>query len=142
MTTIKQLLGTSWRLETYQSEDVNGDIIYPLGKDAYGTIIFTNEQEMAVQIMANNREKNMSDELLNLYNTETEKQMAQFGYHAYSGPFDINEEKSQLTTHVKMSLLKAYVDSEQTRAAEIDGDTLHLSNVKHPERKLVWKRIK
>ena len=141
MTIKKQLLGTSWRLKTYQSEDVYGDIIYPLGEDAYGTIIFTNEEEMAVQIMANNRENKVNEEFIDLYNTEAEKDMAMFGYHAYSGPFDINEEKSHLITHVKISLLEAYVGSEQTRSAKIDGNTLYLSNVKHPERKLTWKRI-
>ena len=138
MTIKEQILGTSWRLVTYQSEDVNGNIIYPLGKDANGTIIFTNEQEMAVQIMATDRENLVS---LDVYNTENEKEMAKLGYHAYSGPFDFDEKKKHLTTHVKISLLKAYVGSEQTRSVKIDGDTLYLSNVKHPERKLIWEKI-
>ena len=60
MTIKEQILGTSCRLVTYQSEDVNGNIVYPLGKDANGTIIFTNEQEMAVQIMATDRENLVS----------------------------------------------------------------------------------
>ena len=67
--------------------------------------------------------------------------MAKLGYHAYSGPFDLDEKKKHLTTHVKISLLKAYVGSEQTRSVKIDGDTLYLSNVKHPERKLIWEKI-
>lgn len=138
MTIREQLLGTSWRLKTFQSEDKNGELLYPLGEDAEGIIIFTSEQETSVQIMAKKRKDEAS---LDLYNTEGEKEMARFGYHAYSGPFDLDEEKGHLTTHVKMSLLEVYVGTDQVRAAKIDGDKLYLSNVEHPERKLVWERI-
>lgn len=40
-----------------------------------------------------------------------------------------------------MSLLEAYVGTDQVRAAKIDDDKLYLSNVEQPERKLVWERI-
>lgn len=137
----EELLGTSWSLIAYKSADVDGKILYPLGEDVKGTIIFTNEQQTAVQIMANDREQIPSEEMLARYNTEAEKQMARLGYHAYTGPFDFDEEKSELTTHVKMSVLTTYVNSDQTRAARIEGNKLYLSNVQHPERQLVWERI-
>jgi hypothetical protein len=141
MTMLEKILGTSWSLEAYQSEDKQGNINYPLGDDAHGVIIFTNEQRMAVQIMAANREEEISAEILDSMNTETEKEMAKLGYHAYSGPFDFDEDKAYLTTHVDMSAIASYVGSDQTRSAKIEGDMLYLSNVKHPERKLVWKKI-
>lgn len=142
MSILEQLRGTSWSLVAYQSETKDGEIMYPLGKDAKGTIIFTEEQHTAVQIMAADREKEVSPEVLETYNTEVEKEMARLGYHAYTGPFSVDEEKGILTTHVKLSLIPDYINSDQARAASIEGDTLNLSNVKHPERKLVWKRIK
>lgn len=141
MAILEQLRGTSWELVTYQSEDKNGHVMYPLGEDAKGTIIFTNEEHTAVQLMAANRETTPSEEVLANYNTEAEKEMARLGYHAYTGPFTIDEEASVLTTHVQLSLIPSYVNSEQARSASIDGDYLNLSNVKHPERKLVWKKI-
>lgn len=137
----KAIIGTSWRLESFQSEDKFGEINFPLGENAEGVILFTNEHRMAVQIMATGEEKNVSTTDLDRFNTETEKEMAKLGYHAYSGPFDLNEEENTLTTHVDLSLIDAYVGSDQTRSAKIEGDKLYLSNVKHPERKLVWKRI-
>lgn len=142
MSMLEQLLGTSWTLDTYQSETKDGEIMYPLGEDAEGTIIFTNEQHLAVQIMAADREKEISQEVLDTYNTEVEKEMAKIGYHAYTGPFSLDEEDSMLTTHVRYSLIPTYIGSDQSRKATIEGDTLNLSNVEHPERKLVWKRIK
>lgn len=142
MSILEQLRGTSWSLVAYQSETKDGEIMYPLGKDAKGTIIFTDEQHTAVQIMAADRKKEVSPEVLETYNTKVEKEMVRLGYHAYTGPFSVDEEKGILTTHVKLSLIPDYINSDQARAASIEGDTLKLSNVKHPERKLVWERIK
>lgn len=142
MTIQEKLIGTSWELETYQSEDKFGNINYPLGENAKGYIIFTDENRLAVQIMAENREKKRAKGILNTFNTEAEKGMAELGYHAYSGLFNIDEEKAHLITHVDVSLLTSYVGSDQVRAVKINGNTLYLSNVKHPERKLVWKKTK
>lgn len=141
MTIAEQILGTSWRLVSFQSEDKNGELVYPLGKEATGVIMFTDNQRMAVQIMATDREKALDQSWFDRLNTESEQVMAQFGYHAYSGRFDLNEEEATLTTQVDLSLVASYVGSDQTRSAKIEGDRLYLSNVKHPERKLVWEKI-
>ncbi len=138
----EQLLGTSWSLVSYESQDRNGELLYPLGKDAKGVIIFTAEKRTAVQIMKCNRENKISEDALALYNTEGEKEMARLGYHAYSGPFTIDEEAGILTTHVDLSLLESYVGNDQVRTVRIDGGRLYLSNVAHPERQLVWEQIK
>lgn len=137
----EQLLGTSWELVSYQSEDKDGNIMYPLGADARGVIIFTVNRQLSVHITAADRDSKISEDYLKAYNTEAEKEMARIGYHGYTGPFDLDEEKSILTTHVKISVLPAYIGSDQKRKAEIDGNHLYLSNVQHPERKLVWKKI-
>lgn len=142
MTIYEGISGTSWTLEKYQSADKDGDILYPLGEDAKGVIIFTNDDRTSVHIMADVNNWVVSEKQLAHYNTEAEQEMAQLGYHSYSGPFTIDEEGETLTTHVELSLISSYVGSEQTRAARIEGDTLYLSNVKHPERQLIWKRNK
>lgn len=142
MSITEQLKGTSWSLVEYKSESKDGKALYPVGEDALGTIIFTEEGHTAVQIMAKDRSQVISDEVLDTYNTEVEKEMGRAGYHAYTGPFTIDEEESILTTHVQISFIPEYVGSKQSRKASIDGDILKLSNVQHPERKLVWKRIK
>lgn len=116
-------------------------MLYPLGEDALGTIIFTEAGHTAVQIMAKDRSQPLSDEKLEKYNTEVEKEMGRLGYHAYTGPFTIDEEEKILTTHVQISLIPDYVGSKQARKATLEGDMLKLSNVQYPERRLVWKRI-
>lgn len=141
MSMTDQLKGTSWRLVEYQSESKDGDVLYPLGEDALGTIIFTEAGHTAVQIMTKDRSQPLSEEKLEKYNTEVEKEMGRLGYHAYTGPFTIDEEENILTTHVQISLIPDYVGSKQARKATLEGNILKLSNVQHPERRLVWKRI-
>lgn len=133
----EQLRGTTWKLESYQSEDKNGNILYPLGEDALGFINVTPDNRLSVHIMAKDRNAKIDKE----FNTEAEREMAELGYHAYTGPFTLDEKNKTLTTNVELSLLPSYVGSEQTRSVRLEGNTLYLSNVKHPERKLVWKKV-
>ena len=67
MSMTDQLKGTSWRLVEYQSESKDGDVLYPLGEDTLGTIIFTEAGHTAVQIMAKDRSQPLSDEKLEKY---------------------------------------------------------------------------
>ena len=67
--------------------------------------------------------------------------MAELGYHAYTGPFTLDEDAVTLTTNVEVSLITSYIGVDQTRTVKLEGDTMQLSNVKHPERKLVWKKV-
>lgn len=136
-----QLKGTSWSLVEYQSESKNGDVLYPLGEDALGTIIFTEDGHTSVQIMAKDRSQPPSEDKLKKYNTKVEKEMRRLGYHAHTGPFTIDEKENILTTHVQMSLIPDYVGSKQARKTTLKGNILKLSNIQHPERRLVWKRI-
>jgi len=138
----EKLRGSIWSLVTYQSEDKEGNIIYPLGADASGYIVFTDQNILSVQLMAADREHEAPKTFINEMNTAVEQEMAKLGYHAYSGPFSVDEDEGILTTHVELSLIADYIGSEQSRKASIEGDELHLSNVDHPERKLIWEKVK
>lgn len=135
------LKDTTWTLKTYQSQDKEGNINYPLGKDAKGVISFTSTGIFAVQLMATSRPQKLSAEQLERMNSQVEKQMAEYGYHAYTGPFTVDEKQGILTTEVKLSLITDYIGSRQNRTVKIDGDELHLSNIDHPERKLIWEKV-
>ena len=124
-----------------QSENKDGEVIYPLGEDAHGVIMFTPDNRLSVHIMAVDRTKEINEEKISKYNTEAEKQMARLGYHAYSGPISINEDEKVLTTHVELSVLPTYVGSKQKRTVTLQGNQLYLSNISHPERKLVWNKL-
>lgn len=135
----EQLKGTTWKLESYQSEDKNGEILYPLGEDAEGYIYVTTDSRLSVHIMAKDRDAEIDKG--KLFNTEAEREMAERGYHAYTGPVTLDKETQTLTTEVELSLLPSYVGTKQTRSVKLEGDTLCLSNVQHPERQLIWKKV-
>ena len=136
------IAGTTWELESFQSEDKNGEIIYPLGKDAKGFIMFTPENRISVHIMAANRNSDLVTQPEKVaFLTEAEEKMAELGYHAYSGPFVIDEEEEILETHIEVSLVTSYIGSKQPRKVKTEAGKLYLTNVQHPERKLVWRRV-
>lgn len=139
MTLEEQLKGTTWKLVSFQSEDKNGGILFPLGEDAEGYINVTTDSRLSVHIMAKDREAKI--EKNKLFNTESEREMAEWGYHAYTGSFTLDEKNKTITTDVELSLIPSYVGSKQTRSVRLEGNMLYLSNVKHPERKLVWKKV-
>lgn len=129
--------GTTWALESFQSQGVNGEVVYPLGKEAKGLITFTPQNRISVHIMAVEEQSVNKGTFL----TDAEEKMAVLGYHAYAGKFQIDETTQTLTTHVAISLLSSYVGTNQTRSVKLADGKLHLSNVQHPERKLVWKKV-
>lgn len=136
------LTATSWELISFQSEDSNGNIIYPLGKEAIGYIMFLPGNRISVHIMAKERDGEGNPNFPAIdYRTKEEARMAELGYHAYSGPFDIDETKKLLTTHIEVSLVPSYVGSDQPRTVKLENDLLYLSNANHPERKLVWRKL-
>lgn len=129
--------GTTWTLESFQSQGKNGEIVYPLGKEAEGFITFTPENMISVHIMTVEDQSSDKGNFL----TDAEEKMAELGYHAYAGEFQIDEIAQTLTTHVAVSLLSSYAGTNQVRSVKLANGKLHLSNVQHPERKLVWKRV-
>ena len=133
----EQFVGTTWLLKSYESVDQNDQVFYPLGEDATGYIVFDHTGLFSVQIMA---KEALSKEAVSHYRTDVEKAMGMHGYHAYSGHFSLNEEKAVMTTSVELSLIPAYRGSKQKRSVNIEGDLLYLSNIEHPERKLVWQK--
>ena len=136
-----EVKGTIWSLVSYQSQDKAGNINYPLGDDAKGYIALTNDNILSVQLMAADRTRGRSTDEIESMNTPVEQQMTEIGYHAYSGPFTVDEEEEVLITTVELSLIADYIGSKQRRKVSIEGNKLHLSNIQHPERKLVWKRV-
>jgi hypothetical protein len=138
-TLLEQVIGT-WSLVSYQSTDKEGNVIYPLGEDAKGFIMYNPDGYMSAQIMASGRPAYQSADL----HTGTKEEMAAaaHGYLAYSGRFEVNEEKQELTHHMDVSMNPTWLGQSQPRIAKIDGDTVVIFNGIKPEDKLTWKRVK
>ncbi|MBT2668546.1 lipocalin-like domain-containing protein [Bacillus sp. ISL-4] len=134
----EQVIGT-WSLVSYETQDADGNVLYPLGKDAKGFIMYNPDGYMSAQLMASGRPAYKSGDLHT--GTTAEMAAAAHGYLAYSGPFEVDEEKRELIHHMDVSMNPTWLSQAQPRIAKIEGDQVVIYNGLHPEDKLIWKRV-
>src|SRR3712207_564830 len=83
------LIGT-WRLLSWENRSVeDGQISYPLGKDAEGYIMYNQDGYMSVAIMSPYRPKFAGGDLLS--GTPEEEARAEETYVSYCGRYDLRE---------------------------------------------------
>lgn len=133
-----QVIGT-WQLVSYQSEDEAGNIIYPFGKDAKGFIMYNPDGYMSAQLCKVGRPAYTSGDM----QTGIQEEMATVAhcYMAYSGRFELDEEKGALTHHMDVSMNPTWEGQAQPRLATIDGEVLTVINGQQTQDKLIWKRV-
>ncbi|HZC93379.1 MAG TPA: lipocalin-like domain-containing protein [Mycobacterium sp.] len=135
----------AWTLESYESRSLDdSSVIYPLGSDAQGIIIYTADGYMSAQLMRSQRTPVHSDDLH--LAPEGELAAAASGYLAYSGPYTIVND-ALVTHHVVVSLLPSWIGGAQYRVAHLHDSRLELSLAEpaliHGERRnatLIWRR--
>jgi hypothetical protein len=132
-----------WRLVSYELRRADGQVTYPLGKDAVGYITYSENGYMSVAAMSANR-PNFPSQVAQR-GTATEKANAFDTYLSYSGKYEVRETK--VIHHVEISLYPNWVGVDLERDFEFDGDRLSLSapissrsGVQHTAR-LVWQRV-
>jgi hypothetical protein len=117
------LIGT-WRLVSWENRSlVDGQISYPLGKDAAGYIMYNQDGYMFVAIMGPNRLKFAANDLLS--GTPEEEAQAEETYVSYCGQYDFDGDK--VVHHVELSLFPNWVGVDQERLVELAGNRLTLS---------------
>lgn len=118
-----QLIG-AWTLVSYESRRTDGTgVLYPLGPDAEGIIMYTPDGFMSAQIMRPGRPNfHQAD----VHQADTaEFAAAAEGYLAYSGPYTVSDE-GIVNHHVSVSLFPNWIGGIQARVATVDGTRLEL----------------
>jgi hypothetical protein len=101
-----QLVG-AWRLVSYETSSVEGgDTAYPLGPDASGLIIYTDDGGMSAQIMAAGRPAYADEDVHG--GTDEQRAAAAHGYLAYSGTYQVTDE-NVVEHHLEVSLFPNWV---------------------------------
>jgi hypothetical protein len=121
-----QILGT-WTLVSYRAcgvEDPN-DVIYPLGPDPLGSLIYTCDGYMATQFMKSGCELFAHPDPHNA--TPDEMAAAAASYISYSWPFSIDNDT--VVHHVAISLMPNWIGHDQRRKAHFDDSTLTLTAI-------------
>lgn len=119
-----QLIG-SWKLLSYQEIPVDGSEPFePLGPQPQGIIMYAPDGYMSAQLCKPDRPHFASGDW---FDGTTEDYVAEAtAYIAYSGPFEVDEEKQTLSHSMFVSLFPNWIGQTQPRAVRIEGDILHL----------------
>jgi hypothetical protein len=137
------LIGT-WRLISWENRSVvDGQVSYPLGKDAVGYIMYNQDGYMFVAIMGPNRLKFAAEDLLS--GTTEEEAQAEETYVSYCGRYDFQGDT--VVHHVELSLFPNWVGGAQERLVELRGNRLTLSTRPillegtQQTAHLIWERV-
>jgi hypothetical protein len=138
-----QFVGT-WRLVSWENRDEDGNVSYPMGQDAVGYIMYTEDGYMSANLMKANRPTFTAGDLLG--GTPEEKARAAETYIAYCGQYEIQTNK--VIHHIKASLFPNWVGLKQERFFEFIGNNqLSLSAApflmsgKQRTARVLWERV-
>lgn len=144
---LHQKLQGAWRLTDYVAESQNGSVFYPLGPDASGYIMYTNDAHMSATLMRPNRIKFESTDMMG--GTPDEHAGAAAGYLSYAGTFVVDEANEVVTHHIKTALVPNWIDNEFKRKVILTGNKLELralapSPVALEMRlvRVIWERVR
>ena len=127
----ENLIGT-WHLVSSEFRHADGEVTYPLGKNAVGLLIYTTEGYMAVQLMRSDRPAFVSDDVFQ--GTPEEIKAAYEGFAAYFGTYTVDEVAGTITHHVQGHIFPNRIGSKATRAFTLVDQCLTLRGcLKSPE---------
>ena len=142
---VDQLLG-AWELVAYTFEVAAGQVYHPLGENAVGSLVYTPQHRMSVNIMRSGRKPWAS--LVPVAGTQAEAADATAGYLAYSGSFSVDEAASAVEHHISVSLLPNWIGDTQRRLVDLSGDELVLESPRVSDGagnsgtpRLRWRRV-
>jgi hypothetical protein len=143
-----------WELVSLQDHRPNGEALDWMGKKPSGTLIYSSDGHVSVQIMrdphpvvaaamwtSDGRELQPSA-------STTEIREAYSGYYAYFGRWDIDERARTVTHHVRGSMRSAEVGAVYVRPYELSGERLLLRSTVSPasgekqSRVITWRRAR
>jgi hypothetical protein len=130
----------SWSLLSWTLTSPDGQIEFPYGEDALGSIIYTGDGRMAAHLMRRGRKLFASENRRD--STLEERSAAFLDYFSYCGLYTVQEDAQMVTHHVETCSLPNWVGTDRVRAFHFSGDslTLYATLVDGSKHTLVWKR--
>src|SRR5258708_31590199 len=105
------LVGT-WELGLVEFR-AGGQVVYPVGKDATGLVMYDRSGWMSQQLMRPDRRAFASGDQLR--GTPDEIKAAFEGYLAYGGTYVVDEAHATVTQHITTCLFPNWVGTDQKR---------------------------
>lgn len=133
----------AWQLVSFETT-ANGQKTYPLGRDARGSLVYTQTGQMGVVLSKEDRKPFSGADIMQ--GTAEEKREAFESCLAYFGTFDVKEDA--VVHRIEHCTFPNWVGTEQLRFYQLDGDHLSLETPPMPVAgiqvvsRLVWERIR
>lgn len=126
--TLRERLIGAWSLVSYEERPVDGSpSVYPFSRHPKGLLMYTPDGYVSAQLMHAKRELFAADDWFD--GTAEGYREEATSYIAYSGQFNVDEQKQSLTHSMFVSLFPNWIGQTQSRAVRIEGDKLYLSTV-------------
>jgi hypothetical protein len=135
----------AWRLITFEFRKDNGVVIYPFGKKALGSIIYTESGHYSAQLMRIDRPRLASGDQMKGSAEEIEANFK--GCISYFGTYSVDFENNTIIHRVAGSLFPNMEGSDQKRFFQMAGNRLQLTTppIKLDGEKVVgvlqWERV-
>ena len=114
-----------WKLISFKTQRENGEVIYPFGKNAQGSLIYTKSGHFSVQLMRPDRPQFVSRDQMR--GTAEEIKANYEGVISYYGHYEFDRKKGFVIHHVEGSLFPNWEGQGLKRFFELSGNRLKLS---------------
>ena len=115
----------AWRLVTFEFREADGNVIYPYGTKARGSLIYTESGHYSAQLMRKGRPRfAIGDQMKG---TPGEIEASYKGSISYFGTFEIDVENGVIMHHVESSIFPNMQGTHQKRFFELSEGRLKLT---------------
>ena len=115
----------AWKLISFEIQKADGQLIYPFGENAQGTIVYAESGRFSVQVMRPGRPQFASGDQMR--GTAEEIEASYKGCISYYGHYEFDAENGFVVHHVEGSLFPNWEGQSLKRLFELSGNRLKLS---------------
>lgn len=136
------LVGT-WLLVSWETRYEDGRRIYPMGEDALGFLVYSDDGYIAATLSRRNRSPFRTGEMLTA--DVAEKAQGWDSYFSYVGRYSVADGK--VTHHIEASQYPNWAGDDQVRVVALDDNRLVLATPTQTARRgrqtshLIWSRL-
>lgn len=114
----------AWKLVTFEFLKEDGDVIYPFGEEAQGSILYTESGRYSAQLMRKGRPRFKSGDQMR--GTVEEIEANYKGCISYFGTYEVDVDLNFIIHHVEGSIFPNMEGTNQLRSFEFTENRLQL----------------
>jgi hypothetical protein len=123
--TIRASLVGAWKLVTFEFRKADGNVMYPYGEKARGSLIYTESGRYSAQLMRSDRPRfAIGDQMMG---TPEEIDASYKGSISYFGTYQVDAENGFVIHHVESSIFPNMEGTDQKRFFELSEERLQLT---------------